>query len=240
MVGLGQVVAGGFLVLVLAATPEGAQVQGIEPPAPGQAATTTSTIALGLRDALKISAQNAVAQTGRLDGFLKNDAIKILMPPSLRRVETGLRAIGYGDKVDEFVVAMNRAAERAAASAKPVFWDAIQRMTINDARGILTGGETAATEYFRSHTQADLAAAFRPIVQQATDEVGVTRQYKDLVQNLPFTNVQGLDIDQYVVGKTLDGLFYVLGQEEKKIRQDPAARVTAILREVFGGLGQRP
>jgi hypothetical protein len=190
---------------------------------------------MGLREALTVGAQNAVAQTGRLDGFFKNEAIKILMPQNLRSAETALRTIGYGPQVDEFILAMNRAAERAAASAKPIFLDAVRKITFEDAKAILTGGETAATEYFRSHTQDALTTAFRPIVQRATDEVGVTKQYKDLVRGLPFGNPQALDIDTYIVGKTLDGIFYVLGQEETKIREDPAARVTAILRQVFGG-----
>ncbi len=210
-----------------------------QPPTPGVTPAPTSpgqpTIAAGLREALTVSAENAVTQTGRLDGFFKNDAIKILMPDKLRGVETALRAVGYGPKVDEFILAMNRAAERAAGSATPIFVNAISSITIQDAQQILTGGDTAATEYFRTRTHDALATAFRPIVQQATSEFGVTRQYKDLVQNLPFANTQGLDIDEYVVGKTLDGLFYVMGEEEKKIRKDPAARVTAILREVFGG-----
>jgi hypothetical protein len=225
----------GLLAGVLA--PACAVAQGLPPVAgipQSQSGTAESKIALGLREALRVGAENAVMRTGRLDGFFANEAIKILMPEKLRRVETGLRAVGYGPKVDEFILAMNRAAERAAGSAKPVFWDAIQRMTIDDARKILTGGDTAATVYFRDHTEEGLATAFRPIVQQATSEVGVTRQYKDLIQGLPFGNVQSLDIDEYVVGKTLDGLFYVLSQEEKKIRKDPAARVTAILRDVFG------
>jgi hypothetical protein len=193
-----------------------------------------STIARGLREALSVGAANAVERTGRLDGFFRNQAIKILMPESLRPVESGLRAVGYGPKVDDFILAMNRAAERAAASAKPIFLDAIRTITIEDARGILTGGDTAATEYFRGRTEEPLAAAFRPIVEQATGEFGVTRRYKELVQALPFGNVQPLDVDAYVVGKTLDGLFFVLGEEEKKIREDPAARITQILRDVFG------
>lgn len=193
-----------------------------------------SRIASGLREALRVGAANAVTRTGRLDGFFKNEAIKILMPEKLRTVEKGLRAIGYGSQVDDFILAMNRAAERAAGSAKPIFLDAIQSITIDDARSILTGGDTAVTEYFRGRTEDRLSKAFRPIVEQATSEFGVTRRYKDLIQGLPFANVQGLDIDEYVVGRTLDGLFYVLADEEKKIRRDPAARVTAILRDVFG------
>jgi hypothetical protein len=201
---------------------------------PGSTGAVESRVATGLREALSVGAGNAVAKTGRLDGFFKNEAIRILMPEKLRTAETALRAVGYGPKVDEFILAMNRAAERAAASAKPIFLDAIRKITFDDAKAILGGGETAATEYFRKQTEDPLTTAFRPIVQRATDEVGVTRQYKDLVRGLPFASPQSLDIDAYVVGKTLDGLFHVLGEEERKIREDPAARVTAVLREVFG------
>ncbi len=229
------VVAIAFLAAVFASPAAIAQQVPQGGAAPPPASLPESQIAAGLREALTVAARNAVTRTGHTDGFFKNDAIKILMPARLRGVETALRAVGYGPKVDEFILAMNRAAERAAASATPIFVNAIRSITIEDARQILTGGETAATQYFRTRTQDALATAFRPIVKQATNEVGVTRQYKDLIQSLPLGDVQGLDIDEYVVGKTLDGLFSVMGAEEKKIRQDPAARVTAILRDVFGG-----
>ncbi|RPJ79072.1 MAG: DUF4197 domain-containing protein, partial [Acidobacteria bacterium] len=188
MSGMRRTVVAGVLVGILAAA--AAEAQGIPPIGgiAGRGAATESRIALGLREALTVGADNAVARTGRLDGFFMNEAIKILMPERLRQVETGLRAIGYGPKVDEFILAMNRAAERAAASAKPIFWEAIHSITIEDAIGILNGGETAATEYFRGRTEDGLAAAFRPVVQQATDETGVTRQYKDLIRALPFGN----------------------------------------------------
>ena len=237
MKAVGLATALGIMAALSAPAPAAAGGQGALPQIGGileRATAQESRIASGLREALTIGAENAVASTGRLDGFFANEAIKILMPDRLRRVETALRAVGYGPKVDEFVLAMNRAAESAAASARPIFWDAIKTITIEDARTILTGGETAATEYFRGRTEEDLAAAFRPVVERATDEFGVTRQYKDLVQSMPFAAGAVPDIDEYVVGKTLDGLFYVLGQEEAKIRKDPAARVTAILREVFG------
>jgi hypothetical protein len=132
---------------------------------------------------------------------------------------------------------MNRAAERAAPGAKKIFWDAIGEMTFDDARKILAGSNTAATEYFKTKTTDKLTVAFKPIVNQATNEVGVTRQYKDLAgkfQTLPFMKSESFDLDQYVVTKGLDGLFYMVGEEEKKIRTNPAARVTDLLREVFG------
>ncbi len=194
-------------------------------------------IASGLKEALTIGTGNAVSQTGREDGYFGNAAIKILMPEKLRTLEKGLRAAGQGAKVDEFVLSMNRAAERAAPYAKDIFWGAIKEMTFDDARKIFTGGDTAATEYFQRKTTDKLTAAFRPIVAEATEEVGVTRQYKELtgsLSSLPFLNTQSLDIDDYVVRKGLDGLFYVLAEEEKKIRTQPAARVTSLLQEVFG------
>ena len=195
-----------------------------------------SKVASGLKEALQVGTGNAVKLTGKPDGFFKNEAIKILMPEKLRTIERGLRAVGYGPQVDEFVLSMNRAAERSAPLAKDIFWDAIKQMTFDDARKILGGGDTAATEYFRGKTSDKLATAFRPVVEQAMNEVGATRKYKDLVrqaQSLPFVRTQALDIDAYVVTKALDGLFYMLGEEEKKIRKNPAARVTSLLKEVF-------
>jgi hypothetical protein len=229
-------VAAAVITTVALGVPASAVAQAVPPvwQAPALGGAGESTIASGLREALTVGAEKAVERTGRLDGFFRNEAIKILMPESLRTVESGMRAVGLGGRADDFVLALNRAAERAAASAKPIFWEAIKGITIDDARGILTGGDTAATEYFRGRTEDDLTTAFRPIVEQATGEFGVTRQYKELVQALPFTTLQSLDIDAYVVSKALDGLFLVLGEEEKRIRDDPAARITAILRDVFG------
>jgi hypothetical protein len=197
---------------------------------------TDAQVAAGLKDALKVGTENTVNITGHLDGYFKNQAIKILMPEKLRSLESGLRMAGFGPQVDEFVLSMNRAAEKAAPAAKQIFWDAIGQMTFEDARGILAGKETAATDYFRAKTSDRLATAFKPIVGDSMNQVGVTRQYKELVgrfQMLPFARTESFDLDQYVVGKSLDGLFYVLGQEEVKIRTNPTARVTELLKEVF-------
>ncbi|MCL5288340.1 MAG: DUF4197 domain-containing protein [Acidobacteria bacterium] len=196
-----------------------------------------SKIGAGLKEALQIGTGNAVKLTGRTDGYFKNEAIKILMPEKMRTLEKGLRAVGYGKQVDDFVLSMNRAAERAAPAAKSIFWDAIKQMTFEDARKILSGGDTAATEYFQRTTSEKLAAAFRPIVEKATSEVGVTQKYKELVgryQSIPFAKKETLDVDQYVVSKALTGLFYMVGEEEKKIRKQPAARATQLLKDVFG------
>jgi len=193
-------------------------------------------IGSGLKEALKVGTENTVKLTGRADGYFMNQAIKILMPEKLQTLEKGLRLVGYGPQVDEFILSMNRAAERAAPQAKQIFWDAIGEMTFDDAGKILNGSETAATEYFKSKTTDKLTAAFRPVVDRTMNEVGVTRQYKALVaqyQTIPFVKSEAVDIDQYVVTKSLDGLFHVLGEEERKVRTNPAARVTDLLKEVF-------
>lgn len=194
-------------------------------------------IAAGLKEALRVGIDNAVTLTGRTNGYFANQAIKIRMPDRLRSVESGLRAAGQGAQVDEFVLSMNRAAERAAPLGRDVFVDALTAMSFGDARRILGGGTTAATEYFKAKTTDRLRAAFRPVVERAMSEVGVTRRYRELVgraQAITFVRLEALDLDQYVVGKGLDGLFHVLGEEEGKIRREPTARVTELLREVFG------
>jgi hypothetical protein len=202
-----------------------------------QGGLSDAKIGSGLKEALKVGTENTVSLTGRPDGYFLNQAIKILMPEKLRNLDKGLRAVGYGSQVDEFVLSMNRAAEQAAPFAKQIFWDAIGEMSFEDAKKILSGHETAATDYFKSKTTDKLKVAFRPPVDQAMNEVGVTRQYKELVgrfQAIPFVKSESFDIDHYVVSKALDGLFYVLGEEERKIRTNPAARVTDLLKEVFG------
>jgi len=191
----------------------------------------------GLKQALQVGTENAVKLTGRTDGYFKNQAIKILMPEKLKTLERGLRTVGYDREIDDFVLRMNRAAEQAAPSAKKIFWDAIGAMTIDDARGILNGAQTAATDYFKTKTTGQLTTAFSPVVHQTMADVGVTKQYEDLfarAQRIPFLNLESFDLDQYVVGRALDGLFHVVGDEEKRIRTNPAARVTDLLREVFG------
>ena len=193
-------------------------------------------IGSGLKEALKIGTENAVGLTGKTDGYFLNQAIKILMPEKLRTVEKGLRAVGYGSQVDEFVLSMNRSAEQAAPAAKDIFWNAIGEMTFEDVRKIWSGNETAATDYFKGKTTDRLTGAFRPAVDKAMNEVGVTRQYKELVgkyESIPFVKKETFDIDGYVVTKALDGLFHVVGEEERKIRTNPQAQVTDLLKEVF-------
>ena len=228
-----------ILLILLAATPASAQLDKLlQLPKSGASASLSDVkIGDGLKQALQVGTEKAVGLTGKTDGYFANAAIKILMPERLHTVEQGLRAVGQGAQVDEFVLSMNRAAERAAPAAKNIFWNAIGAMSFDDARRILQGPSTAATEYFKEKTTDKLASAFGPVVSSAMNEVGVTRQYKQLVgaaHGLPFMSVEAFDLDHYVVGKALDGLFYVLGQEEKKIRTNPAAQITPLLKEVFG------
>jgi hypothetical protein len=193
-------------------------------------------IIAGLKEALRISTGKAVVATGKHDGFLKNAAIKILLPPKLKTVGTGMRMLGMGAQVDELEVGMNRAAEQATPYAKQIFLNAVKKMTFDDARRILSGGDTAATAYFQRTSSADLTTAFTPIVQRSMQHVGVVQQYNHVLASAPGGSaVAGqFDLNKYVVGKTLDGLFLMLGEEERKIRKNPAAQTTALLKEVFG------
>ena len=203
----------------------------------GLNALSDTKIASGLKEALQVGATNAVKLTGRTDGYFGNAAIKILLPKNLKTFEKGLRAMGYGPKVDDFVLSMNRAAEAAAPEAKKIFLDAILAMSFEDARRILSGGDTAATDYFKSKTTGQLTTAFRPVVAKTMDQNNVAQQYKQVAaqaQTIPFMKSQNLDITDYVVTQALNGLFYMLGQEEKKIRKNPAAQTTSLLKQVFG------
>ena len=193
-------------------------------------------IIAGLKQALQISTTKAVALTGHRDGFLKNEAIKIALPPRLEAVGRGLRMLGMGAKVDELEVGMNRAAEQATPQAKQIFLAALRKMTFDDARHILTGDDTAATEYFKRTSSPDLTVTFSPIVHRSMEHVGVVQQYNQVIKTAPGGSALAsqFDINKYVVSKTLDGLFHVLGEEEKKIRKNPAAQTTALLKEVFG------
>lgn len=192
-------------------------------------------ISAGLKEALAIGASKAVATAGKTDGFLFNEAIRILLPPNLQSVGKAMRLIGEGDTVDDLEIGMNRAAERATPQAKQIFLDAIKKMTIPAARRILTGGDTAATEYFRQACNADLTTAFTPIVHSSMQHVGVIKKYDHVIATAPGGGAiaNEFDLDKYVVGKTIDGIFYMLSQQEIKIRNNPADQSTALLKEVF-------
>lgn len=210
------------------------------PAALGQLERLTQRDALaGLRAALERGAHTAVGTLGRLDGFLGNPQVKIAIPDSLARTEKLARRLGYGREVDELVVAMNRAAEAAVPEARKLLVDAVKKMTPQDAKAVLTGGDTAATQYFRRTTDKALHARFLPIVQTATAKVGVAQRYREFAQPaaaLGLVRSEHADLEQYVTRKALDGLYFMLGEEEKKIRKDPLGTGSAILRKVFGGL----
>jgi len=206
----------------------------------GQAGTATpdkETVTAGLKEALTIGSQNAVKAGAQADGYFKNPAIKIPLPEKVQKVEKPLRKVGLSKQVDEFILTMNRAAEKAAPQAQDIFVGAVKEMTIVDAITILKGGDTAATDYMRSKTYDRLYGAFKPTVTKAVMDVGVTKSYQQLVDKGKKSRLikdESLDLDHHVTSKALDGLFYLLGQEEKKIRKDPVARVTDLLKKVFG------
>ncbi|MGD8366270.1 MAG: DUF4197 domain-containing protein [Desulfobacterales bacterium] len=195
-------------------------------------------IAKGLKEALEIGTRNAVKQVSAQDGYFRDPEIRIPLPRELERTEALLRQFGLGNQLDAFVLSMNRAAEKAAPEASAIFLEAIFQMNIDDARRILEGRDDEATLYFQDKTGDRLTAAFMPIAHDAMAEVGVTRIWQDIegrMKGIPFlADSVRFDLDRYVTGKALDGLFLVLAEEEKKIREDPAARVTELLQKVFG------
>jgi len=191
----------------------------------------------GLKEALSVGTANAVNNVSQINGYLDNQAIKIIMPQKIQKVSEVLKKIGYQKEVDEFTVSMNRAAEKAAPKATSHFVNAVKEMKFDDAKKILGGGETAATDYFKTKTFDKLYGEFKPVISSSMNEAGVTRYYKGMMDkytSLPFVKGVNLDLDHYVTNRALDGLFYMISEEEKKIRTDPAARVTDVLKEVFG------
>jgi len=205
--------------------------------APSRRGPDDSTVVSGLKEALSLGTDKAVKNVSRIDGYFGNEIIKILMPEKIQKVADVLRKVGYQKEVDDLILSMNRAAEKAAPMATSYFVGAIKEMSFDDARKILNGGDTAATEFFKRKTSDKIAASFKPVVSSSMNEVGVTKKYKDMMgkyESLPFVDKESIDLDSYVTNKAMDGLFYMVGQEEKKIRTDPAARVTDLLKTVFG------
>lgn len=192
-----------------------------------------------LKGALDRGARAAVAQLGREDGFLGDARVKIPLPESLRRAEKNMRRFGMGKYADELIVTLNRAAEAAVPEAKQLFIDALRQMSVQDAKGILTGGETAGTEYFRRATADALAKRFLPIVQRATARVGLAQKYNQYARHgvrVGLVDADDASLDDYVTRKALDGLFLVVAEEERKIRKDPVGTASSLIRKVFGAL----
>lgn len=201
---------------------------------------SNADVAQGLKEALKVGTDTATSHLSLVDGFFKDAMIKILMPPEAEGVEKTLRNVGLGGTVDKAVLAMNRAAEDASKYVGNIFLNAIAQMTIQDAFGILKGGNTAATDYLKGKTTAQLTTAFTPIVSKSLNTVDATKYWKDVftVYNKFSNKPVNTDLTAYVTQKALDGLFYKIGLEEQSIRENPAARVTDILKKVFTNQNQ--
>ena len=196
---------------------------------------STEEVVSGLKEALSVGAKNSTGKLSVADGFFKDAAVKILMPEQVQKVEKKMRMLGMGKLVDNTILSMNRAAEDAAISATDIFIRAIKGISINDAMGILRGKDTAATGYLRTATTAELTAAFRPIVEASLAKVDATKYWKDFftAYNKLSSDQVNTDLTSYVTERALKGIFYYVAEEEKKIRKDPAARVSDILKKVF-------
>ncbi len=220
---------------------EGTADRGPDEQPPAAPATAAGDTDRALEEALIVAAQRAVQKASQLDGYFGNATIRIPLPRSVRTVGDSLRRIGMGGMVDDFELAMNRGAERAAAEATPILVDAVKGTSFDDAIAILRGGETAATDTLRAKTEARLSEVFRPIIAAKLDEVGATRSYDRLMeQSGGLMDLLGggakEDLPSYVTGKALDGLFVLVAEEEKRIRDNPVARSTELLKRVFGSL----
>lgn len=198
----------------------------------------TSTPADGLREALRVGTERAVNSLGSVDGYLGNTDVRLPLPSKLQQPAKALRTIGAGDLVDEFVTGMNRAAEATAPLAADVFFDAIKKMTFSDAMTILRGDGREATDYLEEHSRTRLAELFRPLIAEKLEAVGATRKFDSLMrktEQVPFIAKPVFDLETYVTTTALDGLFLMIGMEEERIRKDPLARTTALLKKYFGG-----
>lgn len=204
----------------------------------GGSGLSNEDIVAGLKEALSVGARNSSDKLSAVDGFFGNAMIKVLMPEEAKKVESTLRNVGLGNMVDNAILSMNRAAEQASKSAAPIFVDAITSMSIGDALGILKGNDSAATSYLKGRTSPQLTAAFKPVIDDALAATNATKYWKDVFETynkLPTTfNKVNTDLSSYVTERALTGLFYQVALEEQKIRKDPAARVTDILKKVFG------
>lgn len=207
--------------------------------AAGLADITNKDAVSGLRQALTDGAAAAVGKLGVENGFFGNARVKIPLPESLQKVEGLMRAMGMKRQTDELELAMNRAAETAVAEATPLLVDAVKQMSVRDAKGILTGGETSATDYFRRTTADALGRKFLPVVKKATAKVGLAEKYNSIAgkgAQLGLVNADQATIEQYVTKKSLDGLYTIIADEEKALRQDPVGAASSIVQKVFGAL----
>ena len=200
---------------------------------------SSEDIVSGLKQALTLGAEKSADKLSAVNGFFKDAAVKILLPEQAQKVEKTLRGLGMGKLVDDAIASMNHAAEDASKSASPIFVHAIKTMTVNDGLKILQGTDTAATAYLRNSTSPELTQSFRPVIDSSLEKTGATKYWKDVFDTynkLPttFSKVDP-DLSSYVTQKAINGIFYYVAQEEIKIRKDPAAQVTDLLKKVFGG-----
>ena len=202
------------------------------------AGVTQQEAGSGLKETLNLASDAAVQRLGAKDGFLKNPKVRIPLPDGLRQAESAMKLMGKGDDFDKLEVSINRAAEAAMPEAKQLLLDAVKGMSVQDAKGILSGGDDAVTKFFKRKTEKPLAAKFLPIVKQTTDEVGLAKQYNSLAGqagSLGLIKKEDGTIESYVTRKALDGLFLMLAEEEKAIRKNPVESGSALLKKIFGG-----
>lgn len=204
--------------------------------ASGTGELSANEISLGLKEALTVGTNRSSSQLSSVDGFFKNAAIKILLPPEAQKVESTLRSVGMGNLVDKAVLSLNRAAEDAAKTAAPIFIDAVRQMTITDAVNILRGGDFAATDYFKGKTTNALTNAFRPVIDRSLKNVNATKYWGDVINayNMVATTKVNPDLAAFVTERAMNGIFYQVGLEEQRIRKEPVARSTELLKKVFG------
>jgi hypothetical protein len=205
----------------------------------GVDALSNADINAGLKEALTRGANSAVAQLGQKDGFFGNTQLRIPLPPSLQKAEKAMRLLGMGRQADDLVLSMNRAAEAAVPEAKTLLVDAVKAMTLEDARGILTGGKTSATDFFRRKTEAKLTERFQPIVKATTDKVGLAQQYNQyagMAAQFNLIDKQQASVDQYVTQQALDRLYTLIGEKEAAIRANPLQAGSDLLKRVFGAV----
>ena len=240
-----------FILPMLATPARGQDLQGLmegllrprgpngQPATQGLAGISDLDANRGLKAALETGALAAVRLLGRPDGFLANPQVHIPLPKALLDAAKLLRTLGMGQHLDDLEVSLNRAAESAVPMARNLLVDAVRNITVADAKRILTGGETSVTDFFADKTRTSLGGTFLPVVHQATSKVGLVQKYDrvvDKAQGLGLYKPEDPTVDHYVTRKALDGLYFMIGEEEKKIRRDPVGTGSAILRKVFGGL----
>lgn len=221
-------------ILAILALPPGVQAAGL-------ADISNADASSGLKEALVTGAEYAVSSLGRENGFLGNDKVKIPLPGNLQKAEKALRALGMGKQADELVETMNHAAEKAVAEAKPILLDAVKKMTVNDAKDILMGGDDSVTEFFKRSSSEALGQKFKPIVKSATQKVQLADRYNKFAgkaANFGLLDKKDADLESYVTHKAMDGLFLMIAEKEKSIRQNPIGAGSGMLQKVFGALGK--